>query len=176
MSAAGKALAALLRDSEEWRGFFKQCCESSGLRLRAQARRQFHDELLDRGHAFSPAELEDALLTAARKLLPDSPAAEWDTEWADRICRDAIPRLGEHFARLSAEDKDRLDLDGQDGWHDRMYRAGLDNDPAAFRAALEGWERAGREAVEDLRREGAGVHAAPARGRELLEEDERIGA
>jgi len=63
--------------------------------------------------------------------------------------------MGEHFARLSEDDKDRLNLDGQDEHHDRMYRAGLENDPAAFREALKDWERAGIEAIEDLRREGA---------------------
>ena len=152
---ASRALAALLRDSEEWREFFRRCCESGPLRLRTQARRQFRDELQDRGHVFSPVEVEDAMLTAARKLLPNTPAAQWDPEWADRLCKDALARLGEHFAKLSTDDKDRLNLDGQDEYHDRMYRAGLDNDPAAFREALAGWERAGVEAIQAMRREGA---------------------
>ncbi len=155
MSAARKALAALLRYSGEWRGFFRTCCEAGALRLRTQARRQFREELRDRGHTLSPDDVEDALLTAARKLLPKTPAAEWDPEWADRLCKDALARMGEVFAQLSEADRDQLNLDGQDEHHDRMYRAGLNNDPVAFREALEGWERAGVEAIEGLRREGA---------------------
>ena len=155
MSAVNKALAALLRDSDEYREIFRACCEDGPKRLRAQARRQFREELADRGHAFPPAEVEDAMLTAARKLLPNTPAAQWDAEHADCLCKDAMARMGEYFAKLSADDKDRLNLDGQDEYHDRMYRAGLDNDPAAFREALEGWERVGLEAIAELRREGA---------------------
>lgn len=45
MSAANKVLAALLRDSEERREFFRQCCEAGALRLQAQARRQFREAL-----------------------------------------------------------------------------------------------------------------------------------
>jgi hypothetical protein len=155
MSTASKALAALLRDSEKWREFFGQCCAHGSRRLRAQARRQFREELAHQGDAFSPSEVEDAALIAARKLLRNTLAAEWDAEHADRICKEAMTRMSECFAKLSADEKDRINLDGQDGWHDRMYRAGIDNDSAAFREALEGWERAGLEALADLRREGA---------------------
>ena len=130
MSTVNKALAALLRDSAEWREFFRQCCESGALRLRAQATTQFREELADRGHAFSAAEVEDAMLTAARKLLPNTPATQWDAEHAERLCRDAMARMGECFAKLS-------------------------EDEAAFREALEGWERAGLEALVDLWQEGA---------------------
>jgi len=35
-----------------------------------------------------------------------------------------------------------------------MVTAGLDNDPAAFRAALKGWERAVLEAIERVRVKG----------------------
>jgi hypothetical protein len=62
--------------------------------------------------------------------------------------------LAKHYAGLSAEEKDALDLSDQDLWDERMVAAGLDNDPAAFRAALKGWERAGLEAIERARVKG----------------------
>ena len=40
------------------------------------------------------------------------------------------------------EEKDVLGLSTQEHWHERMNTAGLANDPATFRAALKGWERA----------------------------------
>jgi uncharacterized membrane protein YccC len=84
----------------------------------------------------------------ARELLPDSPAAQWDEEWAYELCRDAHARLGEFFAGLSTADKKALDLSGMDPWHDRMVDAGLRNDPAAFREALKAWEQAGVKALK----------------------------
>jgi hypothetical protein len=111
---------------------------------------QYGDELKGRGHRFPAEEVEDALLGLARDLLPESAAAGWDAEWALALCKDALARLEEHYAVLSAEEKDALDLSGQDAWDERMRAAGLDNDPAAFRAALEGWERAGLEAMKQV--------------------------
>ncbi len=94
-------------------------------------------------------------MVAARKLLPDSPGAEWDPDWAVALVKDSIARLGEHYAGLTAAEKDALDLSGQHPWDDRMHAAGLDNDTVAFREALRGWERAGLEALEAIQREGA---------------------
>jgi len=59
------------------------------------------------------------------------------------LCKDAIARLGEHYAGLSAADRDALDFSALDVWDERMRDAGSGNDPAAFRAALKGWKRAG---------------------------------
>jgi uncharacterized membrane protein YccC len=147
------ALAELLRESAEWRRFFKRCCETGALRLRAQSW-QFRTELRARGlmePALGLQDLEDALLAIARKALPESPAARWDTEWADELCDDALARLAEHQSGLSAEERDLLDPEAGGEWHDRMQRAALENHPAAFRAALRSWERALLEAHEAAR-------------------------
>jgi hypothetical protein len=45
-------------------------------------------------------------------------------------------------------------LSAQEAWDERMRAAGLANDPAAFRAALKGWERASLEAMERVRAKG----------------------
>lgn len=151
MSAANKALGDLLRDSEEWREFFRRCCEEGPLRVRAVVL-QWRAELEDRGHIVPVEDLEDALMNAARKLLPDTPGAEWDPDWAIALDKDSIARLGEHCASLTAAERDALDLSVQHPYGDQMSAAGIDNDPAAFREALRGWERVSLEAPADLRR------------------------
>ncbi|HET6661580.1 MAG TPA: hypothetical protein VFH16_16840 [Rubrobacter sp.] len=125
----------------------------STYRLIAQAW-QLRDELKDRGHPYPTEELEDALLDLARDLLPESAAAQWNAEWAHELCKDALARLAEHYAGLSAEEKDALDLSGHDIWDERIVAAGQDNEPAGFRAALKGWEQAGLEAIERARVKG----------------------
>ena len=140
-SEAATAIVQLLKAEPEWRQFYRQCCELGALRVCSQAW-QFRDELRERGHRFALRDVEDALLAVARKVLPTSPAAQWDTEWAGELVHDALARLAEHHAGLSAGEKDALDLSGQGEWEDRLHAAGLANDPADFRAALEGWERA----------------------------------
>lgn len=83
-------------------------------------------------------------------------STEWDADHASRLCRDALARLGEHYASLSEAERDRLDLSGQDAPEEAMLRAGQDDDPAAFRAALKEWERAGLQALQAAReRDGA---------------------
>jgi hypothetical protein len=123
------------------------------LRLRSQAP-QFRDELKERGHVFPTEEVEDALLGLARELLPDTPAAKWDTEWAHDLCKDALAHLAKRYAELSTADKETVDLSGQGVWDERMHGAGLANDPVAFRVALKGWTRAGLEAMEQVRIKG----------------------
>jgi hypothetical protein len=78
---ARTALLDLFKKSSGWRGFFRSCCETSTSRLRSQAW-QFREELKERGHGFLTEEVEDALLGLARELLPNTPAAQWDAEWA----------------------------------------------------------------------------------------------
>ena len=150
---AGAALLRLFAKVREWQSFFRSCCEMSTYRLIAQAR-QFRDELKDRGYPYPVEEVEDALLCLVRDLLPQSPAAGWDVEWAHALCKDALARLAEYYAGLSAEEKDALDLSGQDVWDEQMRSASLTNDPTAFRRALKGWERAGLEAMERARVKG----------------------
>jgi hypothetical protein len=150
---ARTALLELFKESSGWRTFFRSCCESSALRLRSQAW-QFREELKERGHGFLTEEVEDALLGLARELLPDTPAAKWDTEWAHDLCKDALVRLAKRYAELSTADKEAVDLSGQGVWDERMHGAGLANDPVAFRVALDGWTRAGLEAMEQLRIKG----------------------
>jgi hypothetical protein len=150
---ARTALLELFKDSSEWRSFFRSCCETSAFRLRSQAQ-QFRDELEERGHGFLTEEMEDSLLGSARELLPDMPAAQWDAEWAHDLCRDALAHLARSYAGLSAEEKDTLDLSAQELWDERMHEAALANDPVAFGVALDGWTRAGLEAMERLRIRG----------------------
>ncbi len=154
MSAAVKALGDLLRDSEEWRAFFRRSCEEGPLRLRAVVH-QWCAELEDRGHTVALEDLEDALTTAARKLLPDSPGARWDPEWASRTFKSAVARMGERYARLTEAEQEALSFSDQHPWEDGLQAAYVANDPAAYRAALEGWERAGLEAIEAIGRQGA---------------------
>jgi hypothetical protein len=146
-------LLELFKDSSGWRAFFRSCCETGPLRLRSQAW-QFREELKVRGHGFLTEEVEDSLLGFARELLPDTPAAQWDAEWAHELCKDALARLSERYAELSTADKEAVDLSGQGVWDERMYGAGLANDPVAFRVSLDGWTRAGIEAMERLRSKG----------------------
>jgi hypothetical protein len=150
---ARTALLELFKECSEWRAFFRSCCETSALRLRSQAW-QLRDELKDRGNQFQPDELEDALLGLAQELFPESPAAQWDTEWAHQLCRRYLARLAERHLELSAAEKEALDLSGLNAWDERMHAAGVKNDPAAFRAAQRCWERAGLDAMERVRVKG----------------------
>jgi hypothetical protein len=147
---ARTALLELFKESHQWRAFFRSCCETSAFRLRSQAW-QFRDELAGRGDQFQADEVEDALLGLARELLPSTPAAQWDAEWAHDLCKGALAHLAKRYAELSAAEKEAVDLSGQDVWDERMHAAGLANDPAAFRTALEGWTRAGFKAMEQVR-------------------------
>lgn len=140
----------LFRGDREWRMFFRNCCEDSPERLRSQTR-QLRDELEMRGEQFKVEEIEDVLLALAREKLPDSSAAQWDAEHASRLCKGALARLGEYYAGLCEDERERLNVEAQDEWHDRMNEAGEENEPAAFRLALAGWERAGVEAFEEAR-------------------------
>ena len=150
---ARTALLELFKKSSEWRAFFRSCCETSGFRLRTQTWR-FREKLKEQDHGFLAEEVEDALLGLARELLPHTPAAQWDAEWAHYLCKDALALLAKRYAELSAQEKDTVDLSAQDEWDERMHEAGLANDPVAFRAALKSWERAGLEAMEQIRIRG----------------------
>jgi hypothetical protein len=150
------ALLELFKDSSVWRAFFRSCCENSAFRLRTQTWR-FREELKERGqrgHGFLTEEVEDALLGLAKELLPDTPAALWDAEWGHELCKDALARLSARHTELSTAEKEAVDLSGQSVWDERMNGAGLANDPVVFRVALEGWTRAGLEAMEQLRIRG----------------------
>jgi hypothetical protein len=146
---ARTALLELFKESSGWRAYFRSCCESSAFRLRSQAW-QFHDELKERGNQFQEDEVEDALLGLARELLPDTQGAQWDTEWAHELCKEALARLARAYSGLSAIEQEALDLSCQGVWDKRMHAAGLAHDPAAFRAALKGWEQAGLDAIHSV--------------------------
>jgi hypothetical protein len=147
------ALLDLFNVSHEWRSLFRSCCETSAFRLRSQAW-QFREELNERGHGFPTEVVEDSLLGLARELLPHTPAAHWDTEWAHELCKDALAHLAKRYAEFPSVEKEVLNLPAQDVWDERMHAAGLANDPVAFRVALEGWTRAGLEAMEQVRIKG----------------------
>ncbi len=150
---ARTALLELFKESHEWRTFFRSCCETSVFRLRVQAW-QFRNALRDGGNNFQAHEVESALLGLARELLPNTPAAQWDADWAHELCKEALARLAERYAKLSTAEKEAVDLSGQDVWDERMRFAGLANDLAAFRAALNCWEQAALEAMEQVRVKG----------------------
>jgi len=150
---ARTALLELFKESGGWRVFFRSCCQTSAFRLRSQAW-QFHGELNDLGYKLQAEEVEDAVLGLARELLPDTPAAQWDAEWAHNLCKDALALLAKGYADLSGTEKEAINLSAQDAWDERMHEAGLANDPVAFRVALDGWTRAGLEAMEQLRIRG----------------------
>jgi len=141
------ALLKLFKDSSGWRSFFRSCCETSAFRLRSQVW-QLRNELKDRDDALQADEVEDALLGLARELLPDTPAAQWDTKWAHELCKDALAHLAKRYAEFSNAEKEVLDLSVQEVWDERMHGAGLANDPVAFQVALDGWTRAGLQAME----------------------------
>ena len=98
--------------------------------------------------------MEDSLLGLARELLPNTPAAHWDAEWAHEVCKDALALLAKRYAEVSTAEKEVLDLSVQEVWDERMHSAGLANDPVAFRVALDGWTRAGLQAMEGSRIRG----------------------
>ena len=150
---ARTALLELFKKSSEWRAFFRSCCETSGFRLRTQTWR-FREKLKEQDHGFLAEVVEDALLGLARELLPDTPGTQWDAEWAHELCKDALAHLAKRYAEFSTADKDVLDFSAQEVWDERMHEAGLANDPVAFRAALKSWERAGLEAMEQIRIRG----------------------
>lgn len=150
---ARTALLELFKDSSVWRSFFRSCCETSAFRLRSQAW-QFRGELEDLGNQFQTEEVEDALLGLARELLPDTPAAQWDAEWAHDLCKDVLARLAKRYSEFSTAEKEVLDLSVQEVWDERMHEAGLANDPVAFRVAVRGWEQAGLETMERVRVKG----------------------
>src|SRR5215211_581018 len=146
-------LLELFKDSNEWRDFFRSCCENGAIRLRTQTWR-FQENLKEWGDGFLTEEVEDALLGLARELLPDTPAAQWDEEWAHELCKDALARLASAYTGLSTVEKGALDLSAQEMWEKRMCAAGQDNDPAAFRAALRCWEHAGLDAIQRVQIRG----------------------
>ena len=150
---ARTALLELFKESSMWHAFFRLCCETSAFKLRSQVW-QFRNELKDRGNPFQADEVEDALLGLARELLPNTAAAQWDAGWAHELCKDALAHLAERYAELSTADKEAVDFSGQGVWDERMHAAGLANDLVTFRVALDGWARAGLEAMEQVRIKG----------------------
>jgi hypothetical protein len=86
--------------------------------------------------------------------LPDTPAAQWDAEWARNSCKNALARLAKLYVEFSTAEAEMLNLSVQEESNERMHDAGGVNDPVAFRVALDGWTRAGLEDMEPLRIRG----------------------
>jgi hypothetical protein len=147
--SATTAVAKLLRESRQWRGLFKSCCQTSALRLRSQAW-QFRDELRDRGYDLALEETEDALFDLAQQLLPATPAAEW-TAWAELVCEDALARLQEHYAGLSPEEREALDLCRAWKQDEHIVAASLVEDRVALREAVRGYEQEALAALQNAR-------------------------
>ena len=142
------AVADLLRASEEYRAFFKRCCEISAERLLSQAP-QFGEELERRGVVLDPEDLEDALLVLARKVLPGSPGSAWPVELAAerasaayRYCARLYPGEGASLGPIAVPDNAAMNAEAAGDWQ-------------ANSAALREMRRAAREAWGAREREGA---------------------
>ena len=142
------AVADLLRASEEYRAFYKRCCETSAERLVSQAW-QFGEELERRGAVLDPEDLEDALLVLARKVLPDSPGSAWPVELAAeraskayRYCAKLYPGGETSLDPVGAADAAAMDAEAAGDWQ-------------AYSAALREMWRAARGAWGVREREGA---------------------
>jgi hypothetical protein len=142
------AIADLLRASEEYRAFFKWCCETSAERLISQAP-QFSEELERRGVVLDPEDLEDALLILARKVLPDSSGSAWPVELAAerasaayRYCAKLYPCEGASLGPIGAADNAAMNAEDSGDWQ-------------AYSAALREMRRAAREAWGVRERTGA---------------------
>ena len=145
---ATTAVADLLRASEEYRAFFKRCCETSAERLVSQAP-QFGEELVRRGAVLDPEDLEDALLVLARKVLPDSPGSAWPVELAAerasaayRYCAKLYPCESASLGPIGAADNAAMNAEVAGDWQ-------------AYSAALREMRRAARGAWDAREREGA---------------------
>lgn len=145
-----QAATELFRAEAEWRKLFGRACRDNATKLRVIAP-QVADELAERGQCFTVEEVEDVLLTLAREKLPDSPAAQWDADHADELCKGAMDRLQAHYGTLDEAARERLDLSDQESFEAQMEAAGEDNDSAAFRRALTAWERVGVAAIGEVR-------------------------
>ncbi len=102
MSHSG-ALLALSEESAEYPKSFKKLCLEGSSAISGQAW-QFADELADRGSGITGDNLEDvedALFDLAGELLPGSPAARWESEWAPELVRDAGAFLAERYVEGS---------------------------------------------------------------------------
>ncbi len=144
---ARPALVGLMRDSEEWRGFFKRCTETSPLRLRSQAW-QWRDELHARGQDVSLEDVEDALCDLAGELLPNSPGAAWDEEHAAKLAADALRWLAEWFPECSGAPALNEPTEAADA-------AAAAGEHARYREALRSLCRAGRDAALEIRQGAA---------------------
>jgi hypothetical protein len=145
---ATTAVADLLRDADEYRAFFRRCCETSADRLTSQAW-QFGEELERRGVVVDIEDLQDALLTLARKVLPDSPGSTWPVELAAerasaayRYCANLYPGVEACLDAVGAADNAAMDAETAGDWQ-------------AYSAALRGMKRAAREAWAVRERTGA---------------------
>jgi hypothetical protein len=144
---ARTALLALFKDSAEYRYFFRRLCERSPYRLRAQAW-QFAEELADRGMSFELSEVEDALWELARELMPDSPAATWDTEWAGELAEKALRYLQERHVPGA-------DLTALEPFDEEVVAAGFAEDRHRYRQAVREYVKAGLREFDRAREAAA---------------------
>jgi hypothetical protein len=140
---ARPTLVGLMRSSEEWRGFFKRCTETSPFRLRSQAW-QWRDELHARGHDLDLEDVEDALCDLAGELLPDSPGAAWDEEHAAKLAADALRWLAEWYPECSGAPALVAPTEAADA-------AAVAGERVRYREALRSLCRAGRDEALRIR-------------------------
>lgn len=148
MTCSRAIVLDLLRKDEDWLQAFQAFCQAGPLRLRSQAR-QIREALEARGEAppSDERDLEDALFALARDLLPESAAAQWDAEWAGELCRVALDELAGLYASVPAEKRAALDLSPLRPWEDEIVAAGVAEDRAGFRTAVEGFGRVGAAVI-----------------------------
>ena len=144
---ARPALVGLMRSSEEWRGFFKRCTETSPFRLRAQAW-QWRDELHARGQDVDLEDVEDALCDLAGELLPDSPGAAWDEAHAAKLAAEALRWLAEWFPECSDAPALNAPTEAADA-------AAVAGEHVRYREALQSLCWAGRDEALRIRRGAA---------------------
>ncbi len=144
MREVRRVIMSLMKDRPEWRLLFKKCCLEGSFALRNQAWR-FQDEVKHRGHDFELEDMGDALLELARILLPASPAAKWDTEWAAELTSRACRILQEHYVA-------GVDHSVFEPWAEKIDAAAEAEDRKAYREAVNGYLNAGLEAIEATQR------------------------
>ncbi len=151
-SSARDLVAFVLRRCEDHRAFFRRLCFAGHYRMRAQAW-QYHAQSQAMGWRYSRADIEDALWELACALFPESPAAKWDTAWAQEIFAMAEDYLeGQQFRHALTPDEEAEYVLRADRAMEEGARTGR---RAPYRAALREW-----------------MHAAQAASRSPVEQDD----
>jgi len=141
---ARTAVLELLRESPEWRQFFRKCCETSSFRLRSQAW-QWRTETRDQGEELSLEDLQDVLSDLGVELMPDSPGAEWDIDWEREMLERAKRYVEEKMEELPRESRATVDVCSD--LLANVGRSAAEKTRVRYRAALRAWCQAVKHAI-----------------------------